>query len=77
MDILRAHVIFSKGPYSLLTNIVYYLIPHYEFYDLRVRLAHSWEALPLWVACAIVLYTVLYISVILYISRLKLARKIF
>jgi len=77
MDTLRAHVIYSKGILSLPVNIVYYLIPHYEFYDLRVRLAHSWEAVPLWALCAIILYTVLYTSAVLCLGYIKLKKRVF
>jgi len=74
-DKLRAIVISRTGIESVLLNIVYYVIPHYEFYDLRVRLAHSWEAFPLWVLSGVIVYTILYTSVVLYISCSKLKKK--
>ncbi|MDD5174656.1 MAG: ABC transporter permease subunit [Candidatus Omnitrophica bacterium] len=51
-----------------LLNGVYYLIPHFEFYDLRVRLVHGWEALPAWIVSSIALYTVIYIAAILFLA---------
>lgn len=77
IDILRAMVIYAEGWRLFFSNLIFYLIPHYEFYDLRVRLAHSWEALPLWVACSIILYTILYVSAILCLGHLKLKKKVF
>jgi len=77
IDTMRAHVIHAKGVSLLLSNIVYYLIPHYEFFDLRVRLAHSWEALPLWVICFLLIYTTACTAIILSMSLIKLRRKVF
>ncbi|NQU74482.1 MAG: hypothetical protein HQ547_07240 [Candidatus Omnitrophica bacterium] len=76
-DAVRALVISSRGLSSLFLNLIYYLMPHYEFYDLRIRLAHSWDALPLWVVGAIVAYTLLYVSIVLRIGYLKLRKKVF
>jgi len=51
-----------------LLNGAYYLIPHFEFYDLRMRLVHDWEALPAWIVSSIISYTVLYIAAILFFA---------
>ena len=75
-DGFRAIVVSSSGLSSILLNICYYLTPHYEFYDLRTRLTHSWDALPLWVVCFLVIYSILYASLVLYISYTKLKRKV-
>lgn len=77
IDTIRAYVIHAKGLNLLLSNVLYYLIPHYEFFDLRIRLAHSWEPLPLWVICFLLIYTIAYTGVILLMSLVKLRRKVF
>ena len=76
-DRFRDIVISSKGLSAWLLNIAYYLIPHYEFYDMRIRLAHSWEPIPLRVLFAIVIYTMIYASIVLYLSLFKFKKKIF
>ncbi len=49
-------------------EIIYYILPHFEFFDLRHRLIHNWELLPLWVMSAISLYAFLYISGLLFLA---------
>ena len=41
-------------------QLIYYILPHFEFFDLRHRLIHNWEVLPFWVMLSIVLYAVIY-----------------
>lgn len=77
IDNLRAIILSAGGLKSILLTILFYLVPHYEFYDLRVRLIHAWEALPAWIFFAVVGYTVLYVSMILCLSHLNLRRKVF
>jgi len=77
MDTIRVYIIHTKGFNFLFSNILYYLIPHYEFFDLRVRITHSWEALPLWVVCFLLIYTVAYTGVISLMSLVKLRKKVF
>jgi Cu-processing system permease protein len=68
-------VIRSKGIISTAANIIYYILPHYEFYDMRVRLAHSWDSMPMWVILFATLYTLLYSGCILYIADKKLKKR--
>lgn len=75
-DGLRTIAFSSTGLRSIFLSIVYYLIPHYEFYNLRIRLVHFWEALPLWIVFAVVIYTIIYINIILYLSYLRFKKKI-
>ncbi|MFH1752645.1 MAG: ABC transporter permease subunit [Candidatus Omnitrophota bacterium] len=70
-DSLRASMLSLKGVAALVATPIYYLMPHYEFFDMRVRITHSWEPLPLWVFAAIMAYAASYSSVILYISYRK------
>lgn len=74
-DRIRDLIFLDNGIVSFVCNIFYYLIPHFEFYDLRLRLVHAWEPLSLGVTAAIFLYTVLYVSFILLITYRGFARK--
>jgi len=73
---LRVISLSTTGLKSYLLTFAYYLIPHYEFFNLRVRLVHSWEAVPLWVFSSIVLYTCVYTGIVLYLSYLRLNKRI-
>lgn len=75
-DSLRVTAVSSMGLSSALSTVAYYLVPHYEFYDLRVRLVHSWEALPVWVFFAVVVYAIAYTSIILCLSQLELRKRV-
>lgn len=77
VDGIRIMAISSRGPMSLLLNAAYYVMPHYEFYDLRIRIAHSWEPLPLWAFFAIMGYTAIYAAILLYASYGSLKKKVF
>ncbi|MDD5745964.1 MAG: ABC transporter permease subunit [Candidatus Omnitrophica bacterium] len=39
---------------------IYYLLPHFEFFDLRHRLVHLWEPVPGWVMLFLAFYAVTY-----------------
>lgn len=53
---------------SFAGQIIYYLLPHFEFFDLRHRLIHQWDALPNWVMIAIIVYAVLYSTGLLFFA---------
>ncbi|NQT32577.1 MAG: ABC transporter permease subunit [Candidatus Omnitrophica bacterium] len=74
-DSVRDSVLFSKGITSVLGGIFYYLIPHFEFYDLRIRITHSWDPLPGWIVVAVALYTCIYCFVLIYFAGLIFRRK--
>lgn len=65
---VRDLVISSKGWASYAAGSVYYLIPHYDFYDLRIRITHGWDALPVWAVFYVSAYTAVYISFLIYLS---------
>jgi len=75
VDVLRAAALHSAGLKSAISNIIYYIIPHYEFYDLRVRLVHSWEPLPTWIFFVIILYTAIYTSIMLSFSYFSMRKR--
>ncbi len=77
MEALTGILLSSQGALSVLVNIIYYLIPHYEFYDLHIRIVHSWEALPLWVFAGIVAYTFVYTSIVISLSYQKMKSYLF
>lgn len=74
-DTLRDLVLFSKGLAGILPGILYYLMPHFDFYDLRIRITHAWDPLPVWVVMAVVIYTIVYCTVLLYLSGKIFERK--
>lgn len=49
-------------------QVLYYILPHFEFFDLRHRLIHHWEKLPFWVMLSIILYAIFYIAVLLFFA---------
>ena len=56
-------------------EIIYYIMPHFEFFDLRHRLIYDWEALPAWVMIAISVYAVFYITGLLFLALQGFKRK--
>ncbi|MCK4852509.1 MAG: ABC transporter permease subunit [Candidatus Omnitrophica bacterium] len=74
-DTLREAVLFSKGTAAALTGIAYYLVPHFEFFDLRVRITHGWDPLDAWVVAAITVYTAVYCLALLYFAGVLFRRK--
>ena len=72
---IRSAFVSSNGVMSLVNGFIYYLLPHFEFYDIRVRVVHSWESLPAWLVGSIVLYTVLYCCALLMLSGAAFKRR--
>ena len=77
MDGIRIMAIHSGGAASILLNAVYYIIPHFEFFDLRIRMAHSWEPLPLWAFFSIAAYAAVYVTLLLLAGHLRLKKRVF
>lgn len=72
---LRDCTLFTKGAVSLIFGTLYYLIPHFDFFDLRIRLTHAWDPLPAWVVVSVALYTAIYCSALLYFAGEIFRRK--
>ncbi|MBD3427276.1 MAG: ABC transporter permease subunit [Candidatus Omnitrophica bacterium] len=72
---LRELVLYSKGLMAAVTSTLYYMIPHFDFYDMRVRITHAWDPLPFWVMGTITLYTLIYSSMLLYFAGLLFRRR--
>ena len=53
---------------------VYYLVPHFEFFDMRQRFIHGWDALPVKLIGFLTLYALFY-STIFLIGGFLLFRK--
>ncbi|MFH1791179.1 MAG: ABC transporter permease subunit [Candidatus Omnitrophota bacterium] len=60
---------------SFLYNAIYFLMPHFEFYDLKTRLVHMWDPLPLWVFLSITAYTLIYVGILIYITCLMFRKR--
>lgn len=74
-EYLRAQILFPQKILAFFYNLTYQILPHYEFYDLRMRMVHGWEPLPLWVVSSVFLYTLIYVSFILMLGYLKIRKK--
>jgi len=56
-------------------QIIYYLLPHFEFFDLRHRLIHFWDPLPAWVMLWIIGYGIFYSVILLYCALYKFKKR--
>jgi len=54
---------------------IYYLLPHFEFFDLRHRLVHLWEPIPAWVMLFLAAYAVTYSLLLLTVAFLGFKKK--
>ncbi len=62
-------------PASWIVRLAHYVLPHFEFYDSRVRLIHEWGAYDWGVLAIVLLYTLLYIAFLMIFSTLVFNRK--
>ena len=62
---IKEIIFSSKGVVSVLYGILYYLLPHFEFFDLRVRITHAWDPLPAWVVVSVSVYAFVYCFMLL------------
>ena len=74
-ETIRNTALLGKSVFSFVVGTVYYIIPHFDFFDLRVRLAHSWDPLPAWAVISVVAYAVAYCALLLMLSSLIFGRK--
>lgn len=49
-------------------QIIYYILPHFEFFDLRHRLIHNWDILPFGVMISIIAYAIFYTISLLFLA---------
>lgn len=65
----------TGGWLGWLTYAVYYIVPHFEIFDVRVRIIHLWDPVA-WDAVALAsLYALVYIALLLTASALLFRRK--
>jgi ABC-type transport system involved in multi-copper enzyme maturation permease subunit len=72
---LRDALVSGESPLPILYNFFYCLLPHFEFYDIKIRLVHLWDPLPFWVFASVSGYTLLYVFIILAIACFCFRRK--
>jgi hypothetical protein len=65
---LKNTIIYSKGIVSWLLGAIYYLLPHFDFYDMRIRITHDWPPIRTDIMVLITGYTIIYIGMLLWIS---------
>lgn len=75
-DVAYAYLLRSNGRFlSVFNGILYYLLPHFEFYNIKIRLVHVWDPLPAWVVLTVIVYTLLYVSGVMGLACLVFKRK--
>ncbi len=72
---LRDAVISAKGFVAAMLGTFYYLLPHFDFFDMRIRITHAWDPLAGWVVAAITVYTAVYCLLLLYLAAMIFRRK--
>ncbi len=72
---LRELVLYSKGFVSAVWGSLFYLLPHFDFYDLRIRVTHEWDPLAAWVVVSVAAYTLVYCFMLLYFAGMIFGRK--
>ncbi len=55
---------------------LYFILPHFEFFDLRLRFIHDWPGIPFWTILAITGYAVCYISIFLILANAYFRKKV-
>lgn len=76
-DIIKNEALKGHGMSQVISSLIYYIIPHLEYYDFRIRIAHGWDALPPWVILAVAGYTAAYSLSLIYSAGLIFRRKRF
>ena len=74
-DSLKGILLGSKGLAAALYGILYYLLPHLEFFDLRIRITHAWDPLPMIMVLYVFGYAVIYCCALLYSAGYIFRRK--
>jgi len=72
---LRDLALTGKAASSVFLGILYYLVPHFDFFDLRIRLVHAWDPLEAWVVAAVTVYAIAYCALLLYLAGAVFRRK--
>ena len=65
------------APGSWLARLVHFVAPHFEFFDMRLRLVHGWEPLSPGVVLVVLAYTALYTAAFLGGTVLAVGRRRF
>lgn len=72
-----AMLVESKGVSSFALTSVYYLLPHFELFDLRRRLVHDWGAAPWLTVAEIMFYAILMVVAFLTLAWLGYRKRRF
>lgn len=67
----------EKGPRAALLAALYYLLPHFDLFDLRLRIVHGWGTVPWSVFVVILSYGATLTALLLFIAWLGYRRKRF
>lgn len=67
----------AGGPRATLLSALYYLFPHFELFDLRLRIVHGWGTVPWPVFAVILSYGATLTALLLFVAWLGYRRKHF
>ena len=65
----------SPLPAKIALDVVYAIAPHFEFFDLRQRIVHSWDCVGVGVMLVVVAYAVLCSAALLSIAALLFRKR--
>lgn len=74
-SIIKGIITSTQGLASILYSFVYYILPHFEFYDIKIRMVHMWDPVPLGIFMAVLIYTLIYTAIILNLTCFLFNRK--
>lgn len=57
-------------------KLLYFILPHFEFFDLKLRLVHDWPVIPLWAVFAVTGYAFFYIWAFIILTWISFRRKV-
>lgn len=55
---------------------LYFILPHFEFFDLKLRFVHNWPSIPLWTVYAVSIYAFFYVLAFIILAWVCFRRKV-
>lgn len=73
---LKEMALVSQQTSNIMLSILYYLLPHFEFYDMRTRLVHMWDPIPAFIIISLIIYTSLYVALFISLAAISFKKKV-
>lgn len=67
----------AAGVSEVALRVLYYILPHIELFDMRQRVVHGWGAVEWHIAAIVVLYGVVWTTILVILAWLGYRRKLF